>query len=564
MAATDSASDSASPEPVRFETHPDRYKHWRMELPEEYGGAVCRLVMDVKEDGGLRPGYPLKLNSYDLGVDIELADALTRIRFEHPQVKTIVFTSGKDRIFCSGANIYMLGMSSHAFKVNFCKFTNETRLYLEDMSAGSGINSLAALAGTASGGGYELAIACDEIILAEDGSSAVSYPEAPLLAVLPGTGGLTRLTDKRMIRRDLADAFSTVAEGVRAKRALAWGLVDEAPPKAKFAEAVTRRTQALVARSTRKPMPKVMLPPLEATRSDNGVEYKYVSVAIESGSRVATLTVRAPDGDPPKSPADLAKQGANSWPIRAFRELDDALLDLRMNRLSVGVVKVLTTGDADKVRAVDAMLAANKDDGLVTEVILLMKRVLKRMDMTAKSFFALAEPGSCFTGSLLELALASDRLYMKDVDESDAPESPHVATTAMNGGLLPMGNGLSRLQSRFLKDPSRAKTLVESPAPLGTKAALEAGLVTFAPDDIDWDDEIRIAFEERASMSPDALTGMEQNLRFGGPETMETKIFARLTAWQNWIFIRPNATGEKGALTLYGKPERPEFNWQRT
>jgi benzoyl-CoA-dihydrodiol lyase len=555
------ATDSASPEPVRFETHPERYKHWRLELPAEYGGAVCRLVMDVKEDGGLRPGYPLKLNSYDLGVDIELADALTRIRFEHPEVKTIVFASGKDRIFCSGANIYMLGMSSHAFKVNFCKFTNETRLYLEDMSASSGINSLAALAGTASGGGYELAIACDEIILAEDGNAAVSYPEAPLLAVLPGTGGLTRLTDKRMIRRDLADAFSTVAEGVRAKRALEWGLIDEAPPKAKFAEAVTKRTQGLVAKSTRKPMPKIVLPPLEATRGDNGAEYKYVSLAIEPGSRVATLTVRAPEGDTPKNPAELAKQGANAWPIRAFRELDDALLELRFNRLSVGVVKVLTTGDAEKVRAVDAMLAANKDDGLVNEVILLMKRVMKRMDMTAKSFFALAEPGSCFVGSMLELALASDRLYMKDTDEG---EGPHVGTSAMNGGLLPMGNGLSRLQSRFLKDQSRAKTLVESPAPMDTKAALKAGLVTYAPDDIDWDDEIRIAFEERASMSPDALTGMEQNLRFGGPETMETKIFARLTAWQNWIFIRPNATGEKGALTLYGKPERPEFNFQRT
>ncbi len=554
-------TDSASPEPVRFETHPDRYKHWRMELPEEHGGSVCRLVMDVKEDAGLRPGYPLKLNSYDLGVDMELADALMRIRFEHPQVKTIVFASGKDRIFCSGANIYMLGMSSHAFKVNFCKFTNETRLYLEDMSANSGINSLAALAGTASGGGYELAIACDDIILAEDGNAAVSYPEAPLLAVLPGTGGLTRLTDKRMIRRDLADAFSTIAEGVRAKRALEWGLVDEAPPKAKFADAVTKRTQALVAKSKRTPMPKIVLPPLEATRGDNGAEYKYVSLAIEPGSRVATLTVRAPDGDTPKTPDELAKQGANAWPIRAFRELDDALLELRFNRLSVGVVKVLTAGDADKVRAVDAMLAANKDDGLVNEVVLLMKRVLKRMDMTAKSFFALAEPGSCFVGSLLELAMASDRLYMKDTDDGG---DVHLGTTAMNGGLLPMGNGLSRLQSRFLKDQSRAQTLVLSPAPLSTKAALTAGLVTYAPDDIDWDDEIRIAFEERASMSPDALTGMEQNLRFGGPETMETKIFARLTAWQNWIFIRPNATGEKGALTLYGKPERPEFNWQRT
>jgi benzoyl-CoA-dihydrodiol lyase len=557
------APDTASTEPVRFETHPDRYKHWRMEFPADAGapaGSVCRLVMDVKEEGGLRPGYPLKLNSYDLGVDIELADALMRIRFEQPEVKTIVFASGKDRIFCSGANIYMLGMSSHAFKVNFCKFTNETRLYLEEMSEKSGIKSLAALAGTASGGGYELAIACDQIVLAEDGTAAVSYPEAPLLAVLPGTGGLTRLTDKRKIRRDLADAFSTVAEGVRAKRALEWGLVDEAPPRAKFDEAVKRRTGELVAKSPRKRTAKLALTPLEAKRSDKGVEYKYVSLAIESGTRRATLTVRAPEGDVAATPEALEKQGANAWALRAFRELDDALLELRFNRLDVGVVAVRTEGDPDKVRAVDAMLARHLDDGLVNEVVLHMKRVLKRMDMTSKSFFALAEKGSCFVGSLLELALASDRLYMKDADE----EEVKVGTTAMSGGLLPMGNGLSRLESRFLRDPSQAKRLAEDHAPMDTRAAVKAGLVTFAPDDIDWDDEIRIAFEERASMSPDAMTGMEQNLRFGGPETMETKIFARLSAWQNWIFVRPNAVGEKGALTLYGKPERPEFAWQRT
>jgi benzoyl-CoA-dihydrodiol lyase len=557
------AADTASTEPIRFETHPDRYKHWRMEFPADAGapaGSVCRLVMDVKEEGGLRPGYPLKLNSYDLGVDIELADALLRIRFEHPEVKTIVFASGKDRIFCSGANIYMLGMSSHAFKVNFCKFTNETRLYLEEMSDKSGIKSLAALAGTASGGGYELAIACDQITLAEDGTAAVSYPEAPLLAVLPGTGGLTRLTDKRKIRRDLADAFSTVAEGVRAKRALEWGLVDEAPPRAKFDEAVKRRTGELVGKSTRKKTAKVTLPPLEAKRSDKGVEYKYVSLVIDGDTRRATLTVRAPEGDVAATPEALEKQGANAWAIRAFRELDDALLELRFNRLSVGVVAVRTEGDPDKVRAVDAMLARHLDDGLVNEVVLLMKRVLKRMDMTSKSFFALAEKGSCFVGSLLELALASDRLYMKDAEN----EEVHVGTTAMNGGHLPMGNGLSRLESRFLRDPAQAKRVAEDHAPMDTRAAVKAGLVTFAPDDIDWDDEIRIAFEERASMSPDAMTGMEQNLRFGGPETMETKIFARLSAWQNWIFVRPNAVGEKGALTLYGKPERPEFSWQRT
>ena len=545
--------------PVRFETHPERYVHWRLELPSEYGGAVARIVMDVKEEKGLRPGYPLKLNSYDLGVDIELADAFQRIRFEHPEVRAVIVTSGKDRIFCSGANIYMLGMSTHGFKVNFCKFTNETRLYLEEMSAESGIQSLCALNGTGSGGGYELAIACDEIVLADDGSSAVSFPEAPLLAVLPGTGGLTRLVDKRKIRRDLADAFSTIAEGVRGKRSVEWGLVDESPPKAKFEEVVKRRTDAIVARSKRRTFPKMTLTPLEVKRSDKGVEYKYVSVELDPKSRTATLTMRAPSGKEPTTADELAKTGASAWCVQAFRELDDALLDLRFNQPLIGVVAVKTTGDAAHVLAVDAMLAKNKDDGLVREVILLMKRVLKRMDMTAKSFFALAEPGSCFAGSLLELALAADRIYMKDCED----EVVTVATSPLNGGFFPMGNGLSRLQTRFLKEPERVSRALEA-GTLNTPAALKAGLVTFAPDDIDWDDEIRIAFEERSAMSPDAMTGMEANLRFAGPETMETKIFARLSAWQNWIFQRPNAVGERGALTLYGKPERPDFNWNRT
>ena len=547
-------------EPVRFETHPDRYRHWSVEYPSEHGGAVARLVMNVKEDGGLRPGYPLKLNSYDLGVDVELADALLRIRFERPEVKAIVFVSGKDRIFCSGANIYMLGSSTHAFKVNFCKFTNETRLYLEEMSAESGIPSLAALNGTASGGGYELAIACDEIILQEDGNAAVSFPEAPLLAVLPGTGGLTRLTDKRKIRRDLADVFSTLAEGVRGKRAVEWGLVDEAPSKATFAAAVKRRLDAMAGRAKRRSGKAVILTPLEAKRTAGGTEYKYVSLVVDEAARTATLTMRAPDEKQPTSVEELAAAGANAWAIRAWRELDDALLDLRFNRPTIGVVAVKTTGDPAAVLAVDAMLAANKDDGLVREVLLLMKRVLKRMDMSAKSFFALAEPGSCFAGSLFELALASDRLYMKDSE--DAPT--HVVLSALNAGSLPMGNGLSRLEERFLRDPSQVNRVLEAKGPLDTKAALAAGLVTFAPDDIDWDDEVRIAFEERASLSPDAMTGMEASLRFGGPETMETKIFARLSAWQNWIFQRPNAVGERGALTLYGSPERPEFDWRRT
>jgi benzoyl-CoA-dihydrodiol lyase len=546
--------------PVRFETSPERYVHWKLDFPAEHGGKVARLVMDVKEDRGMRPGYPLKLNSYDLGVDIELADAVQRIRFEHPEVRALLVTSTKDRIFCSGANIYMLGSSTHAFKVNFCKFTNETRLYIEDLSAESGLPSLASLNGTASGGGYELAIACDEIVLADDGSSAVSFPEAPLLAVLPGTGGLTRLVDKRKVRRDLADAFSTIAEGVRGKRSVEWGLVDEAPPKAKLDEVTKRRLEMLVARSKRKDFPAVKLPPLEAKRSANGTEYKYVSLTLSPKLRTAQLVMRAPEGKQPETPDDLARAGASAWAIQAFRELDDALLDLRFNHPTIGVVSIETKGDPEGVLAVDAMLAKfSATDGLVREVVLNMKRVLKRMDITAKSFFALVVPGSCFVGSLLELALAADRTYMKDSDDEEVA----VATSPLNAGLLPMANGLSRLQTRFLKEPERVSRVLEQGA-LGTRDAMAAGLVTFAPDDLDWDDEIRIAFEERAAMSPDAMTGMEASLRFAGPETMETKIFGRLSAWQNWIFQRPNAVGERGALTLYGKPERPEFNWQRT
>ncbi|HVH44869.1 MAG TPA: 2,3-epoxybenzoyl-CoA dihydrolase [Labilithrix sp.] len=557
------AETNTPQEPVRFETHPDRYIHWKLEFPAEHAGKVARLAMDVKEDRGMRPGYPLKLNSYDLGVDIELADAIQRIRFEHPEVRALVVTSAKDRIFCSGANIYMLGSSTHGFKVNFCKFTNETRLYLEEMSAESGVGTLASLNGTASGGGYELAIACDEIVLADDGSSAVSFPEAPLLAVLPGTGGLTRLVDKRKIRRDLADAFSTIAEGVRGKRSVEWGLVDEAPPKAKLEEVTKRRVEMLVARSKRKPFPAVKLPALEARRTTSGeqqkIEYSYVTLELTAKLRTARLTVKAPSTKQPETPDELAKAGASAWAIQAFRELDEALLELRFNQPSIGVVAVETAGNADAVLAVDAMLAKHRDDGLVREVTLLMKRALKRMDLTAKSFFALVTPGSCFVGSLLELGLAADRIYMKDSEDEEVA----VATSSLNAGLLPMANGLSRLQTRFLKEPERVSRVLEQGA-LGTRDAMLAGLVTFAPDDIDWDDEIRIAFEERAAMSPDALTGMEASLRFAGPETMETKIFGRLSAWQNWIFQRPNAVGERGALTLYGKPERPEFNWQRT
>jgi benzoyl-CoA-dihydrodiol lyase len=546
-------------EPVRFETHPDRYVHWKLTFPERYGGTVAQLSMDVKEDRGMRPGYPLKLNSYDLGVDIELADALQRIRFEHPEVKALVVTSGKDRIFCSGANIYMLGSSTHGFKVNFCKFTNETRLYLEELSAESGVLSLASLGGTASGGGYELAIACDEIVLADDGSSAVSFPEAPLLAVLPGTGGLTRLVDKRKIRRDLADAFSTIAEGVRGKRAVEWGLVDEAPPKARLEEATRRRVEALVQRSKRKPFAAVTLPPLEPKRSADRIDWTHVSLELSPRTRTARLLVKAPTANEPSTPQELAKAGASAWAIQAFRELDAALLELRFNQPTLGVVTVETQGDPARVLAVDTMLATHQSDGLVREVTLLMKRALKRFDLTAKSFFALVTPGSCFAGSLLELALASDRIYMKDSED----EPVTLVASPMNAGLFPMSNGLSRLATRFLREPERVTRALEA-GPLSARQALDAGLVTFTPDDIDWDDEIRIALEERASMSPDAMTGMEASLRFAGPETMETKIFGRLSAWQNWIFQRPNAVGERGALTLYGKPERPEFNWQRT
>ncbi|HEY1958860.1 MAG TPA: 2,3-epoxybenzoyl-CoA dihydrolase [Polyangiaceae bacterium] len=538
------AETAAASPPVRFETHPDRYKHWKLSLD----GAVARLAMDVQEDGGMRPGYPLKLNSYDLGVDIELADAIQRIRFEHPEVKALVVESAKDRIFCSGANIYMLGSSTHAFKVNFCKFTNETRLYLEDLSEGSGVASLCALAGTASGGGYELALACDEILLSDDGSSAVSLPECPLLGVLPGTGGLTRVVDKRKVRRDLADAFCTLAEGVRGKRAVEWGLVDESAPRAKFEEAKKRRADALVARSKRKPFAPMKLNPLG--------DSKYVQIAING--RTARITLKSPENAQPETPEALEKMGDAAWCVRAFRELDAALLDLRFNHPLVGTIALETAGDAAAVLAVDAMLVKHKDHGLVHEVRLFMRRVLKRLDVTAKTFFAIVAPGSCFAGTLLELALAADRIYMKDED------GVAIQVSEMNAGAYPMGNGLTRLQSRFLKEPERVSRVLETRGPIDTQTASKLGLATFTPDDIDWDDEIRIAFEERAAMSPDAMTGMEASLRFAGPETLETKIFGRLSAWQNWIFQRPNAVGERGALTLYGRPERPEFDWRRT
>jgi benzoyl-CoA-dihydrodiol lyase len=539
-----------------FETHPSKYHHWKL----EFAGEVATLSMDVQEDGGLRAhDYVLKQNSYDLGVDIELHDAIERVRFEHPEVRVLVVTSLKDRIFCSGANIFMLGSSSHPFKVNFCKYTNETRNGLEDASANGGLKSLAALNGTAAGGGYELALACDEILLIDDGNSAVSLPEVPLLGVLPGTGGLTRVVDKRKVRRDQADFFSTTAEGIKGKRAVDWRLVDQVVPRSKFAQVVAERAKALAATSDRPKDGKgITLDPLEIKVTPAGIEYKYVSVKVQTGQRLAELTVRGPDSAPPSNPGAL---NAQSWCLRAFRELDDALLRLRINHLDIGTLLLKTRGEAKQVLAWDAFIHANASHWGVRETLLFMKRVLKRLDVMAKTLYAIVEPESCFAGSLAELALAADRSYMLD----DAAHPTFIELGPLNGGALPMPNALSRLDTRMLATPQRTKKILAHKGPFSASEALAAGLVTFTPDELDWDDEIRVAIEERASISPDALTGMEANLRFAGPETMETKIFGRLTAWQNWIFQRPNAVGEKGALTLYGQAGvRPTFDMRRT
>jgi benzoyl-CoA-dihydrodiol lyase len=542
---------------VNFETSPDRYRHWRLEID----GAVATLSMDVQEDETLADGYKLKLNSYDLGVDIELADAVQRLRFEHPEVRVVIVRSLKPRIFCAGANIYMLGTSSHAFKVNFCKFTNETRCSIEDASANSGQRYVAALNGAASGGGYELAIACDEIYLVDDGNSAVSLPEVPLLGVLPGTGGLTRLVDKRKVRRDRADVFSTLAEGLKAKRAKEWGLIDGHFPTSRFDEGVDARVKELAeSDGVKKGGPGIKLNPLGVEATDAGREYKYVSLKYNREGRYADLTVRGPEADLPATPAGIHALGDRYWPLRAYRELDDALLHLRVNELEIGLVCLRTEGDIDAVLAVDRALVSNRDNWLVREITLHMARVLRRLDMTAKSFFAIAEPGSCFAGNLLELLLASDRSYM--LNDPDA--KVELAASELNAGALPMSNGLTRLQSRFLATPERADEVLAHGGRFDTEAADEFGLVTFAPDDLDWEDEIRVAIEERTSLSPDALTGMEASLRFAGPETLDTKIYGRLTAWQNWIFQRPNAIGPAGALTNYGKPTQPQFDYRRT
>lgn len=539
---------------INFQTSPDRYRHWKLETE----GRVARLSMDVQEDQTLAEGYKLKLNSYDLGVDIELADAVQRLRFEHPEVAAVVITSLKPRIFCAGANIYMLGTSSHAFKVNFCKFTNETRCAIEDDSRHSGRRYIAALNGTASGGGYELAIACDEIYLVDDGNSAVSLPEVPLLGVLPGTGGLTRLVDKRRVRRDRADVFSTLAEGLKGKRAKEWRLIDGYFPTSKFEQGINSRVEQVVSATDEKPGSGIALNPLEIQATSDSRNYRYIHLQLNRDQRYADLTVLAPEGAQPTTPEEIQELGDAYWPLQAYRELDDALLHLRVNEPEIGLVCLRTQGAIESVLEIDKVLAANRDHWLVREIILNMARVLRRLDLTAKSFFAIVEPGSCFAGDLFELLLASDRSYML-MDDNNA-----IAVSDLNAGAFPMSNRLTRLQSHFLAESERADQLFAGERIFNTEEAEELGLITFAPDDLDWEDEIRVAIEERTSLSPDALTGMEASLRFAGPETLDTKIYGRLTAWQNWIFQRPNAVGPEGALTNYGKPTQAHFDYKRT
>jgi benzoyl-CoA-dihydrodiol lyase len=551
---------------IDFQTDPSKYRHWKLEV----NGDVATLLMDVDEKGALFEGYELKLNSYDLGVDIELADAIERLRFEHPQVKVILLRSGKPRVFCAGANIRMLAGATHAHKVNFCKFTNETRNGLEDASEASGLSTICVINGTAAGGGYELALAADHIMLIDDGSSAVSLPELPLLAVLPGTGGLTRVTDKRKVRRDRADVFCTTEEGIKGKRAVEWRLVDEVVPGSKLEEAVAQRAKDFAAKSSRAAgaggaLKGIALGPLKRERSADGVEYGAVSVEFQRGARLATITLRGPDAPPPASADAMVEQGAGFWPLQLARELDDAILDIRANEFDIAVVLFKSSGDPAQVLAYDQFLDANKEHWLAREIRSLWKRTLKRVDLTSRSLVALVEPGSCFAGTLAELVFASDRSYMligKLAGDNKPPAT--LALAQVNFGAFPMCNGLSRLASRFLADPAdvdKAKAAIGKM--LDAEAAQDLGLVTFALDDIDWEDEIRVFLEERASFSADGLTGLEANLRFGGPETMESKIFARLTAWQNWIFQRPNAVGEEGALKRYGTGQKPTFDTRR-
>jgi benzoyl-CoA-dihydrodiol lyase len=547
-------------DPVDYQTDPSRYRHWRLSVD----GAIATLALNVAEDGGIRPGYKLKLNSYDLGVDIELHDALQRVRFEHPGVRTVIVTSLRDKVFCSGANIFMLGLSSHAWKVNFCKFTNETRNGIEDSSTHSGLKFVAALNGSCAGGGYELALACDEIVLIDDRSSSVSLPEVPLLGVLPGTGGLTRVTDKRHVRHDLADIFCTTSEGVRGQRAVDWRLVDAAPKSTQFAQVVQQRAAELAARSDRPAGARgVALPPLARRIERGAIEYTHVGVAIDRAGRKATFTVRAPGTPQPGDLPGIEAAGAAWWPLAMARELDDAILWLRTNELEIGLWLLKTEGQAEAVLACDAAVHAHRSHWFVRETLGMLRRTLARLDVSSRTLFALIEPGSCFAGCLLELALAADRSYMLALPD-DAARAPTIAPSELNFGSLPMVNGQSRLQRRFYDQaPAIEAVRARSGQPLRADAAQALGLVTAAPDDIDWADEIRIAVEERLSMSPDALTGLEANLRFAGRENMVTRIFGRLTAWQNWIFVRPNAVGEKGALKVYGTGEKAAFDWNR-
>jgi benzoyl-CoA-dihydrodiol lyase len=570
LAAQHDASGDAGPAQanasgrVEFRVSPESYKHWRISVE----GPVATLLMDVDEQGGLVPGYELKLNSYDLGVDIELYDAVQRLRFEHPEVRTVVITSGKPKIFCAGANIRMLASSAHGWKVNFCKFTNETRNGIEDATANSGQTYLAAVNGTASGGGYELALACEHIMLVDDRSSAVSLPELPLLGVLPGTGGLTRVSDKRHVRRDLADYFSTRPEGIGGKKAVQWRLVDEAVPRPRWDQTVAERAAELAGRSSRpQDAEGVALTPLDKTRDDEAISYSWVSAGLNRDAGSVEIMVRGPADDPPASIADAAGQGAGFWPLAVTRELDDLILDLRTNENELGTWVLRTEGEAARVLAYDDFLLANAGDWFGNEVLHYLKRVLRRLDVTSRSLLAVIEPGSCFAGSLLELALAADRSFqLAGVFEDTDPDADPAAVTLgdINFGPLTMSNGLSRLQTRFWGDDAGlAAAQKRRGTALDAEDAADLGLVTFAPDDIDWDEEIRIAIEERASFSPDALTGLEANYRFAGPETMETKIFGRLTAWQNWIFNRPNASGPDGALRRFGTGQRAQFDRKR-
>ena len=547
---------------IDFSTHPDRYRHWKLTVE----GSVATLTMDVQEDGGLASGYALKLNSYDLGVDIELYDAVQRLRFEHPEVGAVAVTSGKDRVFCAGANITMLGQSSHAHKVNFCKFTNETRNAIEDATRHSGQTYICSINGTAAGGGYELALATDHIILVDDGSSAVSLPEVPLLAVLPGTGGLTRIVDKRHVRRDHADVFCTLTEGIKGKRAVEWRLVDETVARSRLEEVTASRAKQFADRSDRPTDARgVELTPLDRTVTGTAITYQHVTVQLDRPGRLARITVNAPSTAPPADIDTIQAQGAAFWPLALARELDDAILHLRTNEPELGTWVIATNGEAGMVMAADEALAANAGHWLVREITLYLKRVFKRMDVTSRSIIALVEPGSCFVGTLLELALAADRSYMLDgAFEGDNRPPATICLTAMNFGPYPMCNDLTRLETRFLVDPDRTESLhARIGNELDAAAADELGLVTFIPDDIDWEEEVRIAVEERASFSPDSLTGMEASLRFAGPETLETKIFGRLSAWQNWIFQRPNAVGDEGALKRFGTGLKTSFDVKR-